>query len=68
MHVGSDQSNAVEEIKMTLVNPPILAIFDPALEIELHTDASCIGLGAILFQKIGDKKVVIGYYTRVNYR
>jgi hypothetical protein len=34
-----------------LSKKPLLTIFDPTLEAELHTDASSIGFGAILFQR-----------------
>ena len=39
---------------------PVRRIFDPNKPIELHTDASCIGIGAILIQD----KHPVGHYSR----
>ena len=64
-HWGPEQSNAVREIKEILSTRPILAIFDPELKTEVHTDASAIGLGAILIQlNQKNEKRVIAYYNR----
>lgn len=46
-----DQEKAFEEIKSDLSKQPVLALYDPKLEIQLHTDASKSGLGAVLLQK-----------------
>lgn len=61
---GLEQSQAVREIKEVLSTRPVLAIFNPSLETEVHTDASSIGLGAILIQKSGNEKRVVCYYSR----
>ncbi|XP_033221182.1 uncharacterized mitochondrial protein AtMg00860-like [Belonocnema kinseyi] len=45
---GPEQSNTVQELKRLLTSRPILALYDPTLETELHTDASSVGLGAML--------------------
>lgn len=43
-----------------------LAIFDPSLETELHTDASSLGYGAVLLQVCKDgAKRVVAYYSQV---
>jgi len=44
-----------------LTKTPVLIIFDPQYQIELHTDASCIGYGAILLHKIDNKPHVVEY-------
>lgn len=61
---GKDQEEAVQDIKKALSSRPILSIFDPALETEVHTDASAIGLGAMLIQKSEGKTHVIAYHSR----
>jgi hypothetical protein len=48
----------------TLSKRPLLAIFVPNLPTELHTDASAIGLGAILFQRHACGLRVVSYYSR----
>jgi len=47
-----------------LTNKPVLTIFDPQYSIELHTDASSIGYGAILLHRIDNKPHVIEYYSK----
>lgn len=47
---------AFEHLRDGLVVSPILAIYDPKLEIELHCDASSHGFGAVLMQKRQDGK------------
>jgi hypothetical protein len=39
-------------------------IFDPQYPIELHTDASSEGYGAILFQIVEGKRRVVAYYSK----
>lgn len=41
-------------LKNQLIERPILAIYNPQAEIQLHTDASSAGFGAILMQKEND--------------
>lgn len=53
-----------QEIITALTNEPVLMIFDPDLQVELHTDASAIGYGGILLQKVDGQLRVIEYYSR----
>jgi len=46
-----DQDAAFEKLKSILTNKPILKLYDPLSEMEVHCDASQLGLGAILLQK-----------------
>ena len=47
------------------MEPPILCIFDPSKETELHTDASALGFGAVLLQKQSDAKLhPIAYFSK----
>lgn len=47
-----------------LTSAPVLTIFDPNKPVELHTDASSIGYGAILFQKDDNQLKVVGYFSQ----
>ena len=64
MQWAAEQSNGVREIKELLSTRSLLAIFDPELQMEVHTDAGCIGLEAILIQKRKKEKRVVAYYSR----
>lgn len=61
-----DQQQAFEQLKSKLINRPVLAIYDYSAETELHTDASRIGLGAILMQRSPNTKSLqpVAYYSR----
>ncbi|MHB1799638.1 MAG: reverse transcriptase family protein [Vulcanimicrobiaceae bacterium] len=56
---------AFEELKQRLMSTPILAHPDFTREFILETDASNIGLGAILSQEFEKGRRVIGYASRV---
>lgn len=49
-------TDAFEFLKKQLTEAPILCIFDPNKETELHTDASSRGFGAGILQKQDDKR------------
>ena len=49
------QINAFETLKEKLSSNPVLTHFDPSLEVQLRTDASDVGLGAIILQKTNGK-------------
>lgn len=48
--------NAIAELKARLTDPPVLSIYNPKNETELHCDASAQGYGAILLQRQSDGK------------
>ena len=61
-----DQQRALDEIKSTLSNSQCLSYFDESLETTIYTDASPVGLGAILTQKdpARDNIRVVAYGSR----
>lgn len=62
---GSEQEFARQYLINRLTTEPVLAIFDPALATELHTDASSVGYGAVLLQTHSDgKKRVVTYFSK----
>lgn len=56
LYSGKEEVLAFYSMKMALTNKPILRIFYSSAIIELHTDASKEGFGAILLQKLSDEK------------
>jgi len=58
------QEQAFSLIKEKLTTRPILAIFDPHRHTEVHTDASAVGIGAVLLQRINGNMAVVAYYSR----
>lgn len=52
--LGTDELQAFETLKCKLLESPVLALFDPSADTELHCDASALGFGAILVQKKND--------------
>lgn len=61
--------NAVEQLafdslKEKLMSPPVLCCPDFSKPMEIHVDASLVGLGAVLVQKIGKREQVIAYASR----
>ena len=49
-----EQRNSFNKLKMLLSQTPVLGIYNPKYETELHADASMEGYGAILLQKSPD--------------
>ncbi|EFP04464.1 hypothetical protein CRE_25636 [Caenorhabditis remanei] len=61
---GEEQEKAFEEVKQRLISPPILTTPRMDGDFEMHTDASKIGIAAVLLQKQDDKLKVIAYASR----
>lgn len=59
------QERAFQLIKEKLISRPILCIFDPARPTELHTDASSLGVGAVLLQQLEDGRMAaVAYFSK----
>lgn len=53
---GSEEMETFNDLKDKLSQSPVLGIYDPRDETELHCDASSLGFGSILLQKKQDGK------------
>lgn len=60
----SDQANAFEKLKKALSDRPLLVLFDPNCELELHTDASQEGLAGILLMQTDEGWQPVSYYSK----
>ena len=59
-----DCTKAFEDLKRQLVSPPVLGYPDFTQPLIVETDASLDGLGAVLSQEQGGRRVVISYASR----
>lgn len=63
---GEEQEEVRRDIIERLTSEPVLAIFDPSLPTEVHTDASALGYGAVLLQTHdGGHKQPVAYFSKV---
>lgn len=58
------QEEAFQAVKSKLLEPPVLGFANYKLPFILHTDASSVGLGAVLYQVQDGKNRVIAYASR----
>ena len=61
---GPAQEEAFQTLKARLTSPPVLAYPDFTFPFEVHTDASSLGLGAVLYQTENGQQHVIAYASR----
>ncbi|GFW30932.1 retrovirus-related Pol polyprotein from transposon 17.6 [Trichonephila clavipes] len=58
----SETQEAFDDIKKAILNPPVLALPDQNAELEITTDASSRGIGAVLEQKYPNSEVKPLYF------
>ncbi|XP_046602593.1 uncharacterized protein LOC124296600 [Neodiprion lecontei] len=58
---GDEQNRAFESSRAKLTEQPVLQTFDPKAITELHTDASAVGLAAMLMQRDAADKLRLVY-------
>ena len=61
---GEEQEQAWLELKKRLTTAPVLGFPDPGVPFILDTDASDVGIGAVLSQEVDGQEVVIAYGSR----
>ena len=61
---GSDQQKAFEDLIEKLTTAPVLAYADFSKPFILNTDASSVGLGAVLYQEFDGRERVVAYASR----
>ncbi|VEN56960.1 unnamed protein product [Callosobruchus maculatus] len=60
----NEHTRVFNDVIQILSEEPVLAIFNPDLPLELHTDASSRGYGAIIFQNHDGVKKVVSYFSK----
>ena len=64
-HFDSKCHDAFYSLKEKLVTAPVLAIYSPLKDTELHVDASALGFGAALMQRQEDRKFhPVAYFSK----
>lgn len=61
---GDQQYRAFEELKTVLTSEPVLKIYDPNCDSELHTEASKFGYGACLLQRVNGELHPVMFLSR----
>ncbi|KAK5906498.1 hypothetical protein CgunFtcFv8_002359 [Champsocephalus gunnari] len=61
---GIDQARAFQDLKDSLISPPVLAMYDTNRETKVSADASSYGLGSVLLQKLEEDWRPVAYMSR----
>lgn len=61
---GQQEDNAFKTLKNCLINKPLLALYNPNSDHELHTDASSHGIAGVLLQRENNSLHPVAYYSR----
>ena len=65
LKLTAEEIKSFEDVKAALVSPPVLAVEDPTKPYEVWTDASTVGIGAVLMQRDETgAPVVIAYESK----
>ncbi|GFV37424.1 retrovirus-related Pol polyprotein from transposon 17.6 [Trichonephila clavipes] len=62
----SETQEAFDDIKKAILNPPVLTLPDPNAELQITTDASSRGIGAVLEQSYPNSEVKRLYFFQRN--
>lgn len=60
----AEQENAFCKLKTALTKTPVLVSYDVNAEHQVHTDASSVGIAAVLMQKFDDSWKPVAFYSR----
>lgn len=61
---GESEMKAFNSLKQKLSSPPVLKFYDPSKNIFLCTDASSVGIGAVLMQESPEGRQPVEYFSR----
>ncbi|XP_034075852.1 uncharacterized protein K02A2.6-like [Gymnodraco acuticeps] len=61
---GIDQARAFQDLKDSLISPPVLAMYDRNRETKVSADGSSYGLGSVLLQKWEEDWRPVAYMSR----
>ena len=62
---GHPQDQAFAKVKLELMKPTVLALFDINADLKVSADASCFGLGAVLLQNTNSCWQPVAFASRV---
>ena len=62
---GHPQNQAFAKVKLELMKPTVLALFDVNADLKVSADASCFGLGAVLLQNTNSCWQPVAFASRV---
>ena len=61
---SSRHQNAFEQLKESIISPPVLQLADFTKPFVVQTDSSSVALGAVIYQEIENSRLPISYASR----